>query len=239
MEKVQNQYSVIAIDGPAGSGKSTTARLLAKKLGFLYLDTGAMYRAITLKAMRRQLDLNSESQLRSILKNTKIALEYRGQHLHVLLDGEDVTREIRSIDVSNNVSQVAAHKPVREFLVRLQREFAQKHNVIAEGRDIGTVVFPNAELKVFLIASLEERARRRLKADKKTNENLDLRHMKEAIKRRDAQDSTRVHSPLKKAEDAIEIDTSNLTIEQQVDFIAQLWERISNRDKVSGNGYSN
>lgn len=237
MVQKQSHFSIIAIDGPAGSGKSTTAKLLARKLGFLYLDTGAMYRAVTLKAMRQHVDLTSDAQLKSLLDRTKIDLVTSNGRLRVFLDGQDVTREIRSLKVSENVSKVAAQKSVREYLVKLQRQFAQKGNVIAEGRDIGTVVFPNAQLKIFLVASIEERAKRRLKSDVGADDGSQLEKMKQAIEQRDQADSSRENSPLKKAADAIEIDTTNLTIEQQVEAIAQLWEKVSKRsgDRLDGN----
>ncbi|NOZ61105.1 MAG: (d)CMP kinase [Calditrichaeota bacterium] len=224
--------NVIAIDGPAGSGKSTTARLLARKLGFLYLDTGAMYRALTLKALRRRIDLDSETELEILFENTSIDLLHQNGRLRVLLDGEDVSREIRSAEVSDNVSRVAAKKAVRERMALLQREFAQKGNVIAEGRDIGTVIFPDAKLKIFLVASIEERARRRFKEGNSPSESAKLKEMAENLKKRDEADSGREHSPLLKAADAIEVDTTALTIEQQVDLIAQLWEKKKSEDET-------
>ncbi len=228
MQENQNKLNVIAIDGPAGSGKSTTAKLLARRLGFLYLDTGAMYRALTLKALRQKVDLDSDSELINLAKKTKIDLLNQNGKLRVLLDGKDVTREIRSLEVSDNVSRVAAQKSVREHMVQLQREFGKKGNVIAEGRDIGTVVFPNAKLKIFLVASIKERARRRLKEHISEAEKHRLREMEESIRKRDEADSSREHSPLVKAEDAVEVDTTNLEIEQQVDLIARLWEKRGN-----------
>jgi len=234
MNKNSNQVDVIAIDGPAGSGKSTTAKLLAQKLGFLYLDTGAMYRALTLKALRRHIDLDSESDLKILFENTSIDLLNRNGRLRVLLDGEDVSREIRSAEVSSNVSRVAAKKDIRERMVQLQREFAEKGNVIAEGRDIGTVVFPNAKLKIFLVASIEERARRRVRETSGASGTAKLKEMAENLKKRDEADSLREHSPLVKADDAIEVDTTGLTIEQQVNLIAQLWDKKKSEDGKRG-----
>jgi len=227
MNKNSNRADVIAIDGPAGSGKSTTAKILARKLGFLFLDTGAMYRALTLKAMRQGIGLDDEDALKRLVDNTSVRLLNRDGKLHVLLDGEDVSREIRSAEVSKNVTRVAAKGAVRERMVQLQRKFAETGSVVAEGRDIGTVVFPDAKLKIFLVASIEERARRRMR---ETDSAARLHEMMADLKIRDDADSLRDHSPLVKAEDAIEVDTTGLTIEQQVDLIVQLWEKKKSED---------
>ena len=146
------KIDVIAIDGPAGSGKSTTARLVAKRLGFTYLDTGAMYRALTLKVLNRKIDVRNESEILSLIPATKIALLARARQLSVMLDNRDVTRQIRNSKVSDNVSIISAHKGVRDWMVSLQRKIGEPGRIVAEGRDIGTVVFPNARLKIFLIA---------------------------------------------------------------------------------------
>ncbi len=218
------KIAVIAIDGPAGSGKSTTARLVAKKLRFMYLDTGAMYRAVTLKALRRKVDLSCEQQVVDLLQDTRLNLVLANGRFQVLLDDEDVTRKIRRLRVSQQVPTVAALPAVRKWLVALQRTFGKHGRIVADGRDIGTVVFPNARLKIFLTASLEERARRRLRDFARSGENIDLEQVIAELKARDEMDSTRAASPLTKASDAIELDTTHLSIEQQVNFIVQQWQ---------------
>ncbi len=223
------KIDVIAIDGPAGSGKSTTARLVAKRLGFTYLDTGAMYRALTLKVLNRKIDVQNESEILSLIPATKIALLARARQLSVMLDNRDVTRQIRNSKVSDNVSIISAHKGVRDWMVSLQRKIGEPGRIVAEGRDIGTVVFPNARLKIFLIASLPERAIRRQRDFSNERESTTLNQVAVELKKRDSIDSTRAVSPLKKANDAIELDTSSLTIEQQVDFVMEQWMK-----KVSG-----
>ncbi|MDZ7332684.1 MAG: (d)CMP kinase [candidate division KSB1 bacterium] len=216
---------VIAIDGPAGAGKSTTARLVAERLNFTYLDTGAMYRALTLKILTLDIDITNKDQLNGLLSDTRIQLQQRGGRLNVLLDGKDVTRQIRSKAVSQAVANVAALKPVRDWMLKLQREAGAAGKIVAEGRDIGTVVFPDARLKIFLTASLEQRARRRKKEFSRRREPVDLAQVAQALQQRDLLDSTRANGPLRQAEDAIVLDTSNLTIEQQVDFVIDQWQR--------------
>ena len=220
---IEKKDNVIAIDGPAGSGKSTTARLVAESLGFTFLDTGAMYRALTLKALRSGLDVVNENEILSLTKKTNIELSHKIIRLKILLDGEDVSGEIRNLNVSNNVATVAAHPGVRTWLVQLQRQIGSQGNVVAEGRDVGTVIFPRARLKIFLIASIEERAKRRYKELVRKNENVDLDQLAAEIKKRDTLDSSRASGPLKRADDAIDLDTTNLTIKQQVDFIVNKW----------------
>jgi len=229
-ERIENtmnddKIDVIAIDGPAGSGKSTTARLVAQKLGFTFLDTGAMYRALTLKALRKKIDLRNEVQVISLIRDTRIELIHSKGRLQVFLDHENVTRKIRNQSVTNHVSTVAAIPGVRQWLVRLQRGMGTGGKIVAEGRDIGTIVFPNARLKIFLAASLEERAKRRQKDFHQNGERNDLEKVIVELQARDHVDSARATGPLKKAEDAIELDTTNLTIEQQVNFIVEQWKR--------------
>lgn len=219
----ENANDIIAIDGPAGSGKSTTARLVAQKLGFTYLDTGAMYRALTLKAIKNRIDIQSESEIIALMNDTEIELRTRRSRLQVLLDGEDVTRKIRSREVTDKVSTLSALKIVREWMVHLQRKLGKNGKVVAEGRDIGTVVFSNAQLKIFLVASLEERAKRRQKDYSNERKVLELKEVTEELSKRDRLDSTRAVAPLKKASDAIELDTTRLTIEQQVEFVVEQW----------------
>ncbi len=208
----------IAIDGPAGAGKSTIAKILASKLNAEYLDTGAMYRAITLKALRLGIDLNNEEEYKFTYDTS---LDFINNKL--FMDGEDVSEEIRSLEVSNNVSLCCSFGLVRTELVNQQRSLASKKNCILDGRDIGTVVFPNAELKIFLVASPEVRAQRRmLERIEKGNNTQTLEETIEEIKTRDQKDSTRAISPLKKAEDAIEVDTSNMNIDAVVKEIVRL-----------------
>jgi len=211
----------IAIDGPAGSGKSTTAKIVAEKLGYLYLDTGAMYRAITLNALQNKIDLNNDNKIVEIAKNSEIRFEKTDHTLKTFLNGVDVTEAIRTPEVTNSIARVAANPRVRAILVKKQREFMKNGGVVAEGRDIGTNVFPNAELKIFLVASIEERAKRRYKELIEKGIQVDLDKLKADIKIRESHDTGRKTNPLKQAPDAILVDTSKLSIAQQVDFVLQ------------------
>lgn len=204
----------IAIDGPASSGKSTVAKLIAKEKQFIYIDTGAMYRAITLKALRNKVAIEDEAALVDLLLDTSISFEKMGDNQLTFLDGEDVTEAIRQSDVSNNVSVVSSHRGVREELVKRQREMAANHSVVMDGRDIGTVVLPAADLKIFLEASANERAMRRYKENQAKGIMTDFDTLLLEIKRRDEIDSTRKESPLKQADDAVAIDTTALSIDE-------------------------
>lgn len=200
---------IIAIDGPAGSGKSTIAKLIAEDLGLVYLDTGAMYRLVTLKALNEGI-LGNLDKIVKMLDDLRIDIKKNGFYL----DDTNVSEEIRKPVVSENVSDIAAIREVREKMVDLQRKFSESKNVILDGRDIGTVVFPNADVKIFLIADAKERANRRYKELVSKGENVKIEEIYENILKRDKIDSTRKESPLKKADDAIEVDTTSKNIEE-------------------------
>lgn len=200
---------IIAIDGPAGSGKSTIAKLIAEDLGLVYLDTGAMYRLVTLKALNDGI-LGNLDKIIKMLDKLRIDIKENGFYL----DDTNVSEEIRKPVVSQNVSDIAAIREVREKMVDLQRKFSESKNVILDGRDIGTVVFPNADVKVFLIADAKERANRRYRELVAKGENVKIEEIYENILKRDKIDSTRKESPLKKADDAIEVDTTSKNIEE-------------------------
>ena len=211
---------VVAIDGPAGVGKTTTAKLLADKLGFMYLDTGAMYRSMTYFFLQKNVDLNDIKDIQENIILFENIVEFKIQNpMIIFLSGKDISQEIRRVAVTNYVSQVSAIDDVRKSMVKIQRSVASKGNVVVEGRDIGTVVFPDAEFKFFLTAEYEVRALRRLKEFNKMNENINVNQIKEDLLARDNYDSNRKISPLKKAEDAFEIDTTNCTIDEQVSMI--------------------
>ncbi|WP_020527340.1 (d)CMP kinase [Flexithrix dorotheae] len=220
----------IALDGHAGGGKSTTAKILAKKLAYIYVDSGAMYRAITLFVIENDVDLNNTEAVENALRSIEIdfKLNEQNQHNDVFLNGKNVEDKIRKMEVTARVSEVSAIKEVREFLVKKQQEIGLKKGVVMDGRDIGTVVFPEAELKVFMTASIEARAQRRLMEMKAKGQEVNLEEIKQNLESRDHQDSTRKESPLRKAEDAIDIDTSDLTIEEQVEKILNLALQIIN-----------
>ena len=209
---------IMAIDGPAGSGKSTIAKILAEKNNLTYLDTGAMYRMVALYFFENNVDLDNDMEVKLNLDKIKMDIEKD----KFILNGKDVSKDIRTPRVSGLVSFVARIKRVREKLVELQREISRGKNVVLDGRDIGTVVFPNAPLKIFLIASPEERAKRRMKEYEEKGIKEDFEAVLANIKERDMIDATRSESPLKKADDAVEIDTSFMTIEEVTDEITRL-----------------
>jgi len=212
---------VIAIDGPAGSGKSTTAKKVAEKLGFIHINTGAMYRGIALKCIQENMNIDNRSQLNHLLAYTKFEFGTEGEST-LFMDGVDISAEITSVQVTDFVSQVSAISEVREKLVQYQRKMAEGLNVVLEGRDIGTVVFPNADHKYFLVADIHERAMRRKKEMEAKGEIVSLEELTVEMLERDRKDSTRKHSPLKKAEDAVEIDTTGISIEEQVNRIVEI-----------------
>lgn len=210
---------IVAIDGPAATGKSTSARHVAQRLGFTYLDTGAMYRCVTLDVLRHNIDLSNTTVLEQLLSNLKIEFGKDSADSVVFLNGEDVSKEIRRDDVTNNVSVVSAHALVRKSLVRIQRQITANQNCVLEGRDIGTIVFPDADVKFFLVADDRVRAKRRQLELDALGEKKSIDALINDIRKRDKLDSERDHSPLKKANDAIELDTTQLTFDEQVDFI--------------------
>jgi len=207
---------IVAIDGPAASGKSTSAKLLAKELGFLYLDTGAMYRCVSWAVIKDEIDLSNDRQLLNFLKIFKIDLKNTGNRSSFYVNNKDVTDLIRKSNISQRVSEVSAIPDIRDFMVDIQRNYAKSENCVMEGRDIGTVVFPKAEVKFFIIASDEVRAKRRKLELESLGEKKSLSELIDEIRLRDDFDSNRGHSPLKKAFDAIEIDTTDLSIDEQV-----------------------
>ncbi len=214
--------TVIAIDGPAASGKSTTARLVARKLGFLYLDTGAMYRAITVKALEKGVDVNDEDDLERLAAGSTISFKTQDGTNRILLDGRDVSDKIREPSVNQNVSYVSMHKKVRRLLVQMQKKMGEENDLVAEGRDTTTVVFPQA-FKVYLDADLKERAKRRLLELERKGIETTLKEQIEELSRRDKLDSGRKVSPLLRHKEAVIVDTTDLTISQQVDRVIQLF----------------
>ena len=212
---------IIAIDGPAGSGKSTTAKLLANKLDFIYLDTGAMYRAVTLYFLNNNIDLKDLNLINNFLHNMDLKLFYNDNRFKVILNNEDITHSLRNQDINKNVSQVSKNINVRKKMVDIQRNFSKNKDIVVEGRDIGTHVFPNAEYKFFIEADIRVRVKRRYNemADKS---NISLSELENQIKNRDLLDSKRAISPLIKSNDAIVIDTTKLTIDEQVNKLDNL-----------------
>jgi len=217
-----SKHRVIAIDGPAGSGKSSTARLLATKLGFTFLDTGAMYRGVTLAALENGVNLNDENAVCRVAENVKIEIIPGKEGDKFLLNGQDATWKIREPRVDSGVSLVSSYKGVREGMVRLQREFANGRDVVAEGRDMGTVVFPNADLKIYLVADLETRAIRRCRQLEGAGIETSVDDQLASLSSRDLFDSGRDHSPLRKADGAIELDTTDMSLSGQVEKVYDL-----------------
>ncbi|WP_390353487.1 (d)CMP kinase [Virgibacillus halophilus] len=224
----------IAIDGPAAAGKSTVARKVAQELKYIYIDTGAMYRSITLKALRHHLELEDERVLTDLLKKTDIELIQTEAGQRVKLDGEDITEDIRSQEVSNHVSIVAKHPLIRKEMVFRQKKLAAEKGVVMDGRDIGTHVLPEAQVKIFLIASVAERAKRRHIENTQKGYASDLEEIKKDIQKRDELDSKREAAPLIKADDAVEIDTTSRSIEEVTHLILQTAEKkINDKTKES------
>jgi cytidylate kinase len=209
-------HLIITIDGPAASGKSTAARLLARRLGAAFLDTGAMYRAVTLAAVRAGVDLSDPEELLDVLRSTELEFAAEQEKMNVRIDGEDVTQRIRQLDVTANSRYIASAAQVREELVMMQREFADRHEtIVTEGRDQGTVVFPNAHIKFYLTADKNERAKRR-RAELGDAGTESLEQIREAIEQRDRSDQSRGVGPLRQARDAVVIDTTDMGIDEMV-----------------------
>jgi cytidylate kinase len=212
-----NSKQIITIDGPAGAGKSTVAKQLARKLNISYLDTGAMYRALTFKAIQQNIDLEDEEAIVAMAKQTNIDLESHGPHAKVLLDGKDVSEDIRSMEVTNKTFYIAQKPRVRAIMVDWQRKLGAKKSIVIEGRDVGTVVFPQANKKFYLDANVHERSRRRMEELREKGSEVDKDQLTAELKERDNKDLTRRVGPLKKAEDAVYIDTTHLSVEEVID----------------------
>ena len=218
---------IIAIDGPSAAGKSTLAKRLAQDLGFTYLDTGGMYRALALKVLREGTDIGNDGALSELIGRTEIDLVATDNKLKVLLDGEDVSREIRTPEVSQMASKASALQVVRRWMLVLQRSFGRRGNVVAEGRDIGTVVFPDAEVKIYLDATLQERARRRVEELRKAGRQVGLDETLREMGERDKRDSERDLAPLRKAKDAIAIDSTSVDAEALAQKVMQQIRRTA------------
>lgn len=214
---------IIAIDGFSSSGKSTIAKALAEKLNYLYIDTGAMYRAITYKLMKENISFDDISKIKEILKSTRIEFFNNNGINQIVLDNEMIESQIRGLEVSNNVSEVSIIPEIREFLVKIQRDMGKSGSIVMDGRDIGTVVFPNADLKFFISADIDVRAQRRFdELNQKSGANISFDAVKENLIKRDQIDSNREHSPLKIADEAKIINTENLTKSKQVEIILEI-----------------
>lgn len=226
------QKLIVAIDGPAGSGKSTSAMLVAQKLGYLYIDTGAMYRAITFLAIKN--NLTDENEISRLAEKTDLKLDFVDGKTKVFVDGLEITDEIRLPEVNERVSEISKIEKVREILVQKQREMGHgDRGVVMEGRDIGTVVFPDADVKFFMTASIEERAKRRMKEYAQKNINITLEEVKKNLMNRDKIDSGRKVSPLTKADGAIEVNTSDVSIDEQVNIILSEIKKTAEAKGVS------
>lgn len=222
---------IVAIDGPAGSGKGTITKLVGEKLGLVNIDTGATFRCVTLAMLQQNISTNEEEKIKKLLENIKIEFKKENNIQMVLLNGQDVTKKIREKEVNNFVSQVSTLKIVREKLLNLQRKIAEGKDVIMEGRDIGTTVFPNANVKIYLDATPEERAKRRVLQNQEKGISTSYEEALENVKSRDKMDSERELAPLRQAEDAIYVDSTNLTIDEVVQKIIEIIESSKDKNK--------
>ena len=225
---------VIAIDGPAGSGKSTIAKMVAERLNYTYLDTGAMYRAITYLALEKGI-VDNEDAVNKLVEGLDVTLKYENELTHVFVNNIDLTEHIRTPEVNSKVSEIAVMPYVRKELVRMQQSMGKVGNVVAEGRDTTTVVFPNADLKIYLDASVEVRAERRHKEYQEKGIEIDIEEVKENIRKRDRIDSGRKTSPLRKAENAIEVDSSHLSVEEEFEILFENIKKKINFIKSQNN----
>lgn len=220
---------IVAIDGPSGSGKSTVAKRLAGKLGYMYIDTGAMYRAVALQAKRDSIDINDSAALIRLCESVKLEFVPDNGGLRTILNGEDVSEAIRTPEMSMAASDISARKEVRQALLSLQRRMGENGGVVLEGRDVGTVIFPNAEAKFFLDASLEERGKRRYKELAAKGMDVTLEQTVEDVRKRDINDSSREIAPLKMADDAVLVDSTNIGVEEVVEKMIEVVEEKVNR----------
>jgi len=225
---------IVAIDGPAGAGKSTVARIVADRLGYLYIDTGAMYRAVAWKVLSAGISISDQRAITALAKRLDIRLEKRDGEQRVLADDEDVTEAIRTADATRLSSPVSAIQGVRKRLVELQRKIGEHGGVVMEGRDIGTVVFPDAQVKVFLTASAEERARRRTAELREKGIEADMSQIAAEIAERDLRDSSRSHAPLRQAPDAVLIETDKLSADEVADRIVRLHDESAREQCSTG-----
>ncbi len=219
MAACRGKSFIITIDGPAGSGKSTTARRVAERLGYSYLDSGALYRAVTWAALQQNLDLQDSERVALLAEQLDLDLQAGENGLRILVHGRDISHEIRMPEVTQAIAPVAANPGVRRALLETQRRFGEQGGVVAEGRDMGTVVFPDADVKFFMVASLQERAKRRQAELAAKGVAVPLEELMNALQQRDDSDSRRTHSPLLRPQEAIDIDTSRLSIDEQVDLV--------------------
>jgi len=227
-----SQKIIVAIDGPAGSGKSTSAILVARKLGYLYIDTGAMYRAITFLAIKKKLNLTED--ITRLTRDTDLRLDFVDGKTKVFIDGSEITEDIRKPEINERVSEISKIEGVRKILVDKQREMGKGiRGVVMEGRDIGTVVFPNAEVKIFMTASIDERAKRRKKEYSEKSIEITLDEVKKNLLNRDEIDSGREVSPLTPAKEAVEINTSKVTIDEQVNLILEEVKKAANKKGIT------
>lgn len=222
----------IAIDGPSGAGKSSISKELAQKLAFVYVDTGALYRTVALYMVQNNIDIQNPCEVENNLPLVKVSLKHTQQGQRVFLDGQDVSDQIRTNEISMAASKVSGIPAVREFLLSLQKNIASENDVIMDGRDIGTVILPDAQVKIFLTASAEERARRRFEELKETDPNADYDEILRLIEKRDYDDIHRDVSPLKKAEDAVEVDSTQFTKEQTVEVIYEIIKEKIKKKKI-------